>query len=154
MIPRLLGLGMAMLLVMASVSAAPAPKADPVTKLDPATQAKIHKLQIERRDVLKKAVAAMQEEYRAGRGTLDLLVEGSKRLLHAELDLATTADQRIAAHANILKITRDMEQLARTRYEAGQLRTADLCEAQAARLEAEIGWLKAGGKEKAEKKDK
>jgi hypothetical protein len=84
---------------------------------------------------------------------MESLLEGSRNLLHAELDLATTAEQRIAAHAAILKIMREMERLSKARYEAGQLKMADYCDMQAARLEAEIGWLKAGGgKEKTEKK--
>jgi outer membrane protein TolC len=140
------------MLLVVGTPAAPAPKAEDGVKLDPATQAKVRKLQMERRDVLKKALDARREEYKAGRGTMEALLEGTRNLLHAELDLASTTQERIAAHAAILKVMKEMEKLATAQYEAGRLKLADHCDMQAARMEAEIGWLKAGGgKEKKEK---
>jgi hypothetical protein len=140
-------------LFVVQTSAAPVPKADVAVKLDPATQEKIHKLQLERRDALKKAVEFRWDEYEAGRGTLEILLNGSKLLLKAELDLANTTQQRIAAHAALLELATKVEKITKARYEAGQVKEADHQEARAARLEAEIGWLKAGGgKEKKEKK--
>jgi hypothetical protein len=152
MIRKIAWLALALIVLVAGTPAAPAPKADNTVKLDPATQAKVRKLQMERRDVLKKALDARRDEYEAGRGTMEALLEGTRNLLHAELDLATTAQQKIAAHAAILKVMKEMEKLTTARYEAGRLKLADYCDMQAARMEAEIGWLKAGGgKEKKEK---
>ncbi len=122
--------------------------------LDPATRAKIRKLQIERRDTLKKAVEARQREYMAGRGTLDLLLEMSRLLLQAELDVATTARQRVEAHAAYLELAREVDKVGEARVQAGRMTTADLYQGRATRLEAEIGWLKAGGKEKDSKEKK
>jgi hypothetical protein len=139
-------------LFVVGMPAAPVPTTPDAVKLDAATQEKVRKLQMERRDALKTAVDARQQEYEAGRGTQERLLTGSNLLLKVELDLATTAEQRIAAHAALLKNMRKLEELAKARYEAGQLMAADYREAQAARLEAEIGWLKVGGgKEKKEK---
>ncbi len=130
----------------------PGPKADNTVKLDPATKDKIHSLQLERRDALKKAVECRLNEYEAGRGTLESLLNGSKLLLKAELDLANTKEQRIAAHAALLELATKVLKISKERYEAGRVTEADHQQVRAARLEAEIGWLKAGGgKEKKEK---
>jgi RNA polymerase sigma factor (sigma-70 family) len=138
---------------------APQPAAVKVPKtgkdpLDPATRAKIRKLQIEHRDVLKKAVETRQQEYLAGRGTLDILLKMARRLLGAELDLATTAQQRLTAHTAYLELMKEVDKFTEARYDAGRATEADYLQARAARLEAEIGWLKAGGKEKKDSKEK
>jgi len=136
----------------AAVAAAPAPKDEP--KLDKATLAKIRKLQIEQRDALKKEVQARQEEVRAGRATAAVVFDASRRLLKAELDLAATAKDRLAAHEAHLKVARQVEKFSTAGYKAGLVTTADYHKARAAVLEAEIGWLKAGGKEKKDSKEK
>jgi outer membrane protein TolC len=115
--------------------------------LDEATRAKIRKLQLERRDVLQKAVQSREQEYQAGRATLDDLLKLSRRLLGAELELAATARQRLEAHAAHLKRAKEAEKLTATRYEAGRASFVDHSLSRAARLQAEVGWLKAGGKD-------
>jgi RNA polymerase sigma factor (sigma-70 family) len=123
------------------------PKTDK-DKADATTSARIRKLQVERRDTLKKELETRQQEFRVGRATIDTYLETSSRLLEAELDLATTAQQRIAAHAAHLKLAKDAEENTAIRHNAGQLKLADLYQARAARMKAEIDWLKAGGKDK------
>jgi outer membrane protein TolC len=154
MIRRIAMLALALTLLVAGMPAAPVPKVDPTAKLDAATREKIHKLQVERRDALKRAAECRWSEFEAGRGMLETLLEVSRRLLKAELELATTKEQRIAAHADLLKVARQIDEITTARYEAGRVKEADHQEARAARLEAEIGWLKAGGgKEKKEKRE-
>jgi hypothetical protein len=133
----------------AEADKAPAARAE--EKLDAAIREKIRKLQVERRDVLKNAVRAREQAYLAGRASPEALLKLSGLLLEAELDLATTAQQRIAAHAAELGRAREMEKVTTARYEAGQTTQADYHLARAARLKAEINWLKAGGKEGNEK---
>jgi outer membrane protein TolC len=153
MIRKLAWAALALTLLVAQTPAAPVPKVDVAVKLDPATQEKIHKLHLERRDALKRAVECRWDEYKAGRGTLENLLNGSRLLLKAELDLANTKEQRIAAHAALLELARKVEKVSKERYEAGRVTEADHQDTWAARLEAEIGWLKAGGgKETVEKK--
>jgi RNA polymerase sigma factor (sigma-70 family) len=127
--------------------AAPRPETSREPRLGAAALAKIRKLQIERRDALKDVVTARQNEYEAGRGTQDILLKSARLLLQAELDLATTAEQRLAAHAEYLKRIRQVEKYALELFDVGRIRTADKDMARATRMEAEIGWLKAGGKE-------
>jgi hypothetical protein len=124
-----------------SVSAAPVPAG-----LDAATQAQIKALQKERRDALRDAIKATQKAYEAGRVTWDSFVRVSRRLLDAELALATTAAERIAAHEAHVAILRNAEQLAKGRYEAGHLIFAEYQIARAARAKGEIELLRAGGK--------
>jgi RNA polymerase sigma factor (sigma-70 family) len=116
-------------------------------KLGAATLAKIRKLQLERRNALKKAVEAWEQEFRAGRRTLADVVKTSRQLLDAELELATTARQRIKAHAEHLRLMKEADKVTAAGYAAGQVRASDYFRARAARLKAEINWLKAGGKD-------
>jgi hypothetical protein len=147
----LLGLGLALLVQVPAWGWAPASeRSGPV--LDRETKAKIRKLLLKRRDALKKEVKARTAEFEAGRGTLDILLSASKRLLKAELELADRAAQRIAAHKAYLDTTKKIADWGQESYDAGRLKEADLQQMIAARLAAEIGWLRAGGKEKKGKK--
>jgi hypothetical protein len=136
---------------------APAAAEKPKTgkdKADAATREKIRKLQLERRDALKEAEAARLQELLGGRGTLDMLLKTSRLLLQAELDLAATAPQRVAAHAAHLNVAKEVDAMFEKLHDAGRVTRADFMHARAARLEAEIGWLKAGGKDEEEKDGK
>jgi RNA polymerase sigma factor (sigma-70 family) len=141
-------------LTLEARSPAPVVPVEPKTGKDirrAAFQAKIRKLQLERRDWLKKEVEARRQEFLAGRGTLEHLLKTYRVLLQAELDVATTAQERIAAHAAHREVVQEAEELCEKGYNAGRVKAADFFQARATRLEAEIGWLKAGGKEKANK---
>jgi hypothetical protein len=116
--------------------------------LDRETQAKVRKLMVKRRDALKKQVTARTQEFEAGRGTLDILLGAWERLLKAELELADKQAQRVAAHKAHLDAVKKIAALTEAGYDAGRVKEADRQQALAARLDAEIGWLRAGGKEK------
>jgi hypothetical protein len=136
-------------LVIASVAFALAVSAAGADdKGEPKSTNKIKKLQVELRDTLKKELTTRKEEFEAGRDTSDALIEVSKKLLKAEVDLALRQEQRIVAHAAHLKLVQMVEQNMTARHDAGRVSSADKDLAIAARLEAEIGWLKAGGEEK------
>jgi len=124
-------------------------------KVEPKVQTeKIKKLQKERRDLLKKALDLQLRRIENGTGGLGSAVKTSKELLRAELDVATTAKERLAAHEAHMELTKRAEKAAVKAHDAGGLTMFELTLVQADRLEAEIGWLKAGGVEKKEKKDK
>jgi hypothetical protein len=144
---RIVGMGLLVGLLAAQTPAAQ-PKADSLVKLDAATQEKVRKLQVERRDVLKKVLDMRLRLLKAGKGTIDGPMKASRRLLAAEPELATNAKDRLAAHAAHLEVARQVEKLAKALSDAGVCNPVDYHAAQAARLEAEIGWLRAGGKEK------
>src|SRR5215831_11993717 len=79
-------------------------------KVEPKSNEKIKKLQVELRDTLKKAMNARKQEFMAGRSTTDSLLEISEKLLKAELALATK-QQRVAAWAAHLKVMKDVEEV-------------------------------------------
>src|SRR5262249_30630419 len=115
---------------------------------DSKAEAKVKQLQRDRRDVLKKALAAREKEFDAGRGTLDTVIELSEKLLQAELDVATRKEQRLDAHTFHFDLMKKVEERIKAAHEAGRGTEADSLTAKAARLDAEVGWIKAGGKEK------
>jgi hypothetical protein len=145
MVGRIVGVGLLAVLFAAEAPAAPVPKDDGGVKLDAATQVKVRNLQVERRDALKEALGNLVREHNAGRGPMDRVFSVSSSLLKAELDLATNAEERLAAHAAHLKVAKEVEEITSARYEAGRVTVSDHLLAKAARLEAEVGWLKAGG---------
>jgi RNA polymerase sigma-70 factor (ECF subfamily) len=105
----------------------------------------------ERQEVLKKEVLARTQEYEAGRGYLASLLAASRELLKAELELATNREERVAAYERHFDAMRKFDQMVKEGYEAGRIKAADHYEMRSARLEAEIGLLRAGGKPPKEK---
>ncbi len=126
---------------------APAPgKAGPV--LDKATLAEVRKLQEKRRDLLREALEVRKKLYQAARAPLGEVIETSKRLLTAELELAATGAERIALRERHLEKAQALVELAKARQAAARGTHVEVLDAQEYCLEAEIGLLKAGGKVK------
>jgi hypothetical protein len=120
--------------------------------LDKETLAEVRKLQEKRRDLLRDATEQRMKLYQSARCTLGEVMEMSKRLLSAELDLAATDAERIAAHERHFEKAQVLPEIARARQEAARGTASEVLDAQAFFLEAKIGLLKAGGKlKKAEK---
>jgi outer membrane protein TolC len=130
---------------------APAPgKAGPL--LDKATLAEVRKLQEERRELLREALELREKLYRSGRATMGEVIGTSKRWLTAELDLAATAAERIAAHERHLEKAQALVEYAKARQAAARGTHVEVLDAQEYCLEAKIGLLKSGGKVKKAKK--
>jgi hypothetical protein len=126
-----------------------APVPEKTTKGD---SPEVKRLLKERRDVLKEAVEAGRKEYLAGRSTMPVAADLAHELLKAELELASESAERIAAHEAYYTVMRKLEAHAKVQYEAGRMTLLEYKRAQAARLGAEIGLRRAGGKPKAERK--
>ncbi len=131
-------------LLAGSAAAAPVPE----KKDSPEVQALLK----ERRDVLKQEVLALSDQFEAGRGPLTPLLAASRELLKAELELATRPTERVAAHERHFSATRRWEQIVKDAYDARRMTAAAFFEMRGARLEAEIGLRRAGGKPKPEGK--
>ncbi len=140
------------LLVVGRTEGRPPAPAPAVPVLDKAITAEVRKLWEKRRDVLRQAIELREKLYRSGRVDLGEVVETSKRLLTAELGLAATGAERIAAHERHLEKARAHVELAKERLERARGAHLQVLDAQDACLEAEIGLLKAGGKSKQVKK--
>lgn len=115
-------------------------------KPTPEDTAGIRKLLAERRDTLRAEVKARQEEFEAIKGITEHLLDASQLLLQAELELAQQAEERLTAHLAHHKRTRACEQLEAIRYNAGRRALSEVLLCRAARLDAEIGLVRAGGK--------
>jgi hypothetical protein len=125
----------------------PAPKAPGDAKLGEA-----RKLQEKRLNLLRQSLELREKLCQNGRAEIGGVIEASKRLLAAELDFAAKDAERIDAHERLLRKARALVELARAKKMAALGTEADVLDAQALALEAEIGLLKAGGKpKKAEK---
>jgi hypothetical protein len=92
------------------------------------------------------------QHYLAGRDTWHLVQDLSCKLLEAELELAAGAAERVAAHERHFDVMRKMDKLVKKRFEAREVNSAHYHEVRAARLKAEIGLRRAGGKPKPEGK--
>src|SRR4051812_25667624 len=91
----------ALLVAGVTEGGAPAPAA---AVLDKETAEQVRKLQAQRRDLLRQALDVRMKLYQSARAELDGVTETSKRLLAAEVDLAATGGERVAAHERHLKI--------------------------------------------------
>jgi hypothetical protein len=114
--------------------------------LDKATLAKVRELQKKRRDALRDAQAMVQALYVNARIELSEVVETSRQLLTAELELAATGAERIAAYERLLETAQMLVGITKARLENARGTMICVRAAQALSLEAQIGLLKAGGK--------
>jgi hypothetical protein len=121
--------------------------AAPAEDKDEAKRAeKIKKLLTERRDTLRKAITGQWAKRKLGGvENLDVIMRLSKDLLQVELELATTPKERLAAHEARLETALKVDKVMAALNKKGVVSDVDALITQADRLEAEIGWLKAGG---------
>jgi hypothetical protein len=139
-----------LLSVGVALGRAPAPPTGPV--LDKAIAAEVRKLLEERRTILRDVLDSREKLYQLARAELGQVLEVSKRLLAVELELATTAEERVAAYERCLEKAQAWVAVAKAKKAAGRGTEADVQDARDRCLELQIGILKAGGKlKKAEK---
>jgi outer membrane protein TolC len=91
-----------------------------------------------RRDTMQEWVRSVDQHYRSGRVSSDMVIQARSGLLGAELELATTAAERFAIHQRMIATLHDLEQAATERYRMGTVTQAEVLHARAARLNAEI----------------
>lgn len=117
-------------------AAAPVPEKKPESP-------EVQKLLKERRDALRSATLARTQEFEAGRGTLGAFLHVSRELLRAELELAANPKERFDAQASHVNAMRKVDEIVTAAYKVGRMKAADHYEMRAARLEAEVGLLRA-----------
>jgi RNA polymerase sigma factor (sigma-70 family) len=115
-------------------------KTSPDTKTPAKSAEAMRKLLKERRDMAELEVKVRYAQYLAGAQavTLDLILEGSKRLLKAELELSEKKADRLAAYEQFVKLTKEIAEICKRKFEAGRISQADLAQAEYERLDAEI----------------
>ena len=103
---------------------------------------KLKELYKARQEAAKQNAAGRMEEFVAGRGTLDILLEAQVLLLRAELALAEKKEDRIKAHERNLAEMTEIKKIQQGRFDTGRLARMDLSQAEFFRLEAEIELLR------------
>jgi len=88
--------------------------------------------------VATEEVEAREKEFQAGRGTLDLLLGASRRLLQAQTNLSKTKEDRVAALERHLRLMTQIYEMNLARFQAGRIGVSELKESEFYRLEAEI----------------
>jgi RNA polymerase sigma factor (sigma-70 family) len=90
-------------------------------------------------DAANIEVESRWHEYVAGRGTLDILLGSSRRLLEAELALSNNKADHVAAWESHWQRMNQVYLINLGRYNAGRISVQDLKEAEYYRIDAEIG---------------
>jgi RNA polymerase sigma factor (sigma-70 family) len=97
------------------------------------------------KDLLKEQFEAAQletesrwGEFMAGRGTLDIAMHASQRLLQAELDLSSKKADQLAALEAHLKRMKEIEAVNQARFDAGRIPVQDLAQSRFNRVRAAL----------------
>jgi RNA polymerase sigma factor (sigma-70 family) len=91
-------------------------------------------------DAARLEMDSRVKEFYAGRGTLDISLGSSLRLLEAERELSDRKEDQVAALENHFKRMRVVEQVNEARFQAGRIAVQDLAQSTFYRVQAEI-WL-------------
>ncbi len=104
----------------------------------------VRRLAVERRDVARKLLEAYFSEFAAGKTTVtDFVVEASRNLLEAELALADTKAERIAALERHWMWAKKGELINQPKFEAGTIGPGNYYRIKSLRLEAEYRLVQA-----------
>jgi hypothetical protein len=96
--------------------------------------------------VASEEVSARFMEFMTGRGTLDIFISSTRRLLDAERELSGKRDAQIAAMEKQLRLLKEAEKVNQARYDAGRITVQDLAQIKYNRLDAEIALERAKGR--------
>jgi hypothetical protein len=108
-----------------------------------AVRADVQQLKRDRLTAARKWFEPRDQEYMAGWGTLDVLIEAARHLGKAELAVCQTPAERAAACERHWTRAWLIENTNEQKYQAGRLSLADLAVTRYFRLEAEIAWARA-----------
>src|SRR5262249_134505 len=81
-------------------------------------------------------------QFLAGKTTPELLADGGRRLLRAELELCDKPADRVKVREKFLTLAKEVERIQRERYDAGRIDEPDMAQAEHQRLDAEIELLR------------
>jgi hypothetical protein len=110
------------------------------TETDPQTAMKA--LLQERRDVLAERVSVLEKRYAGGTTSVRTVLKAKDQLLDAELQLATTKDQRMVLYRKRRDNLRRLEDFVKKLYEGGQCEFERTLSVTASRLQADIDLLR------------
>lgn len=104
------------------------------------SDARMLKLLKERHEKAKQEVEVRYQKFRAGvqDATLDLVLASYKRLRKTELELSRNKADRLTAHEEHVKRTKEISEICKRKHEVGRMSLADFAQAVYERLDAEI----------------
>lgn len=108
-----------------------------------ATDTKLQALLVEHRDTLKTVRQLVDKDLTNGVVRIAEMINANNAYFDAELELATTPQERAAFLKDALKMQTEVERIAQAKFEIGTLRQAEYLPAKAARLKVEIELYKA-----------
>jgi outer membrane protein TolC len=102
----------------------------------------VAKLIEERNQLLRKRVELVKAQYETGVASLEAVILAERELLQAQLDLATTAKERVAIRETQLKIAKEHEKRAEALFASGLRPESELITARIDRLTAQINLIR------------
>jgi uncharacterized protein (TIGR03067 family) len=115
------------------------PKVSP----DQAAGTELEKLLQERQEVLKEVVDVALADFKMARIDYTNVLEAQRELIQAQLEQATTREQKIALYKQLVQNLEKVEEVADARRQAGEGSQLDRLKARAARLQAQIDLVRA-----------
>jgi hypothetical protein len=103
----------------------------------------LQRLLKDRYNAALQATQARLQEFLAGRAVIDVLLGQAGQVLTSELGLHGAPLERARVHEKYFQLARDIEKVAKARYDAGRMGIADYEQARYFRLDAEIQLLRA-----------
>ena len=103
---------------------------------------KIEQLQLERRDTLRARVDAVDQAFRTGRLSVDVMLNAHIDLIDAELEVVSDPAERIKLRTEALEDFRQIAKFEELKQQQGVGTVQEMLEAKAASLAAEIELLK------------
>src|SRR5262249_25608475 len=105
-----------------------------------AAQAEPKRLAIAKYEVARGIYEAREKEFLAGQGTLEFLLNSSRRLLKSERAVFDQPAEQVAALERYWERSKQIEDIYKGRFEAGRVSIQEYMDTRYARLEAEL-WL-------------
>src|SRR5262249_53834463 len=130
------------MIVTSALAFAPAPHQKP----DNPNAERLKQLERRHRNELETARDLRLEEFRFGHGTFYQAIDASKRLLLADLALAETPRDRVAALPAHLALVRAAVKVMSARHQAGRVTEEEYRNARAVFDGAKTDWLLASGR--------
>ncbi len=136
-----------MVATLLTASAGAQDKVDPSRKEQIQESAKkVKELQQERIATLKQLVDVNAKLFQSGTVPLDAVLEARALVCEAELEAAEKQSDRITLHKNLVDLLKQMEDVAKHRFETARSSPAPLLKIRARRLKAEIDLERAKAK--------
>lgn len=120
-----------------------------MTKADQARGNKetpLEKLMRERTEAAQRELELRVHEFTVGRGTLDVMLECARNAKGSALDLAVNKDQELDIRKGYYALMQYIENLEIQRFNNGAIKQQDLECTRFARIDAQIQYMRAGGK--------